>query len=166
MDRRTPEKARSWAVYMPRRGNGGVPLGSDVTQFLDDTRTNPALRLKVLSELRERACLNSATQFGIAACGLAALAILATIIVSVDGIDLAAVVSQYGISAVCLAILPGVLAIISDSRSRHANSWLAAYEDGLAVEVANEPRVDRSTHHPLEPASVRRQGNNESRRRG
>ena len=134
MKRTTPEDARLWKKYMSKRGNGGVPSCIDVEKFSIDTRSNPELRLKVLSELRERAHMGTSNLFGQAALSISALAIFATVLGSVVDQESLVILFYFSGLALLIAISVPALAIVMDSKSRHATSWLAAYLEAIEGE--------------------------------
>ena len=125
---------------MPKRGNGGVPLIRDIVFFLEVARFNEKLRLKVLSELRERAHGAGSAAASIASLSLTTLAIAVTLVVNLGGTSLSGDLYIFLARAILVnfAFL-GVVLIWGQARARHAASWLAAYEDALLT-ATTRPR--------------------------
>lgn len=128
----------AWKKYMPKSGNYGTPTLAQVTTFVSKTKRNPELRLKVLSELRERTLGRDSFFFGLAAMALSTVAIIVTLVSSATNPGFAIqAVWIYGGSAFAIYASTAIFAIYSNSRSRHAMSWLSAYTDSLV----ERPRI-------------------------
>lgn len=125
---------------MPQRGNGGVPTEREVRRYLTDTRRNAELRQKVLAELRERSGMEASLLVNSVIAGIAILAVFATVAAAATsalavndagaGADAAiGVYTSLGRTAVAIFVIGIGAAIVRQGRSRHASSWLAAYEE-------------------------------------
>lgn len=127
--RRTPAGAVGWEQYMPKPGNGGVPTAVEVDAFVGAARANRELRVKVLSELRDRKDGTAATLF--------------TIVTAVYASAAVAFTDQFPLwppFSVMVVALFGLVTIGAVRRKRHAATWYEAYTEGEAAAGAEAER--------------------------
>lgn len=124
---------------MPKRGNGGVPQQLDVDRFVDAIRGKPELRQKVIGELRESAHEQAGLQLGMVVAAISIFAIIlglgpnpSTSLAQGGSVEsfVTFVASVVACLLVFFAVCTGVLTFVQ-GRTRHAISYLAAYEEGI-----------------------------------
>ena len=152
MNRYTDKNEQAWGDYVPRKGHRGTPRVSDIRQYVRDTQSNPALRLKIVSELRERSSANSSSLFGMGALGLAVLAIFSTILAGLEVSDALRLSVVYSVGGLLIVLIAFPLALYSDARSRQAASWLAAYLESEATRERIAPTISRSRGRNRRPS--------------
>jgi hypothetical protein len=127
-------KAKTWRSFMPKRGNGGVPYQEDVDAFVQAAKAEPEIRQKVLSELREVSHSPIAILLGMLSAGLTSLGVIVAIVgksVQSDADALLQLLYGVGGGVLAIVVLTFILLIWAQARTRHAQTWLRAYEDAL-----------------------------------